>query len=593
MLHFPTDFCAGKLSIQDAGRQRELKYTFWANDGPWERIGPAMGDVTIPAGKRVWLIVYDTTWTDVEKLEVLKQLKADDLYYLTLSGDWTGPDAEPPTDRCIPYITHLTGLKVLNLSGSHISQNGLKQLSALTSLERIYLPDGLTNGGLGQVTQIPSLEAVYVMRNNRLTDKALQLLRRLPRLKELALCGDLLTNEALGYLGEMPLLEYLFLNPPFGDEALKHLRSLGGLKILYLFESPVTDAGMQYLSQVSTLEEIQAIRVGAITDEGVGYLTALPNLKRLNMYHEPLTNRSLQMLSQMQSLESLDLPFEGITDEGVAALANLRQLKRLWVCAWSNSPLTDRSLEAVSGLGNLEALTMSGTGFTDEGMQHLLKLKHLKEIVCTAPNVTDTGFATLGRLENLEQLSWGSETKVTLAGVNHLSRLKKLKSLSLRNIRKGDVVLDIGGMESLESLTISTTWRSNRDTHTIEFSESFTDADFACFAKLKKLETVQISGGEQVGDAALAHLQDLKNMIFLNIYGTSSITDAGLVHLQGMDRLWRLHIKDGHFTDKALDILAELVSLEWLELTSDTAFSNAAIEAFKAKKNLQVLKLMP
>ena len=136
--------------------------------------------------------------------------------------------------------------------------------------------------------------------------------------------------------------------------------------------------------------------------------------------------------------------------------------------------------------------------------------------------------------------------------------------------------------------------RYDRDMRSIEYLESFTDADFTCFERLKNLETVQISGGEQMGNAALAHMQGLHKMIFLNIHGTSSITDDGLEYLKNMDHLWRLRINDGHFTDKSLDILAELDGLEWIELTSDTAFSNKAIDAFKAKKkNLQVLKLMP
>lgn len=64
--------------------------------------------------------------------------------------------------------------------------------------------------------------------------------------------------------------------------------------------------------------------------------------------------------------------------------------------------------------------------------------------------------------------------------------------------------------------------------------------------------------------------------------------------MAGMHKLNRLCIKDGHFTDKALDYLDGLPSLTWLELTSDYAFSNQAIRDFQRKNpNIAKLQLTP
>jgi len=68
----------------------------------------------------------------------------------------------------------------------------------------------------------------------------------------------------------------------------------------------------------------------------------------------------------------------------------------------------------------------------------------------------------------------------------------------------------------------------------------------------------------------------------------------GLNIFADMPRLYRLHIADGHFTDKTLEHLSGMPALTWLELTSDFAFSTKAIKNFQQKNpNVTELRLMP
>ena len=148
-------------------------------------------------------------------------------------------------------------------------------------------------------------------------------------------------------------------------------------------------------------------------------------------------------------------------------------------------------------------------------------------------------------------------------------------------------------MESLENLTLILPGKRNKRTPSVETPESFSVQDWACFAQLKKLNTLQISG-KGVGDASLAYLKDLPDLIYLNVFGPSEITDEGLKYLVDSNKLARLTIKDGHFTDEALEILAEAEQLNSVELSSDTAFTQEAIKAFKTKKkNVTRLILKP
>jgi Leucine-rich repeat (LRR) protein len=591
VLHFP-DYALGHLYTQDEYDERDLyRGSWWGNSGERNDLGPAQGDVTVPAGKQVIMILAGDVWADPNKLEGLKQLRPDDLYNLTISPGWAAPGAPPPTDKCIPHITHLTGLKELDLSQSHISENGLGQLSPMMSLERLFTPEGLTNRGLFEITKLDSLRALYIgsLGHNRVSEKGFSLLERMKNLKELGLADKRLNDNVLGSVGRIKTLEYLAMQAPFTDEGIKHLTALPNLRVLNMHELSVTDAGFASIGRIKSLEEVRAIWMDAITDQGIQHLAGLPRLRRLDVTSANLTDASARVLSQIQTLEVLSLPAKGITDEGVRCLAGLTNLRELWVGAGSNSPLTGQSLIAVSAMRNLEALTIGGKGFTDEGMKTIARLKKLKRLcISTAPNVTDAGLAAIGTLSNLETLNWTFETTVSMAGLNQLNGLKKLKRISFNQVRKGNATLDLSGMESLENITLSL----SRNGRTNEYIDAFTKEDWACFAHLKKLETMQISG-KGVGDASLAYLKDLPDLIYLNVFGPSAITDEGLKYLVGKNKLARLTINHGYFTDYALQILAQAEQLNSVELSSDRAFSKEAIMGFKSKKKNVTLVLKP
>ena len=105
----------------------------------------------------------------------------------------------------------------------------------------------------------------------------------------------------------------------------------------------------------------------------------------------------------------------------------------------------------------------------------------------------------------------------------------------------------------------------------------------------KKIERLQLCS-PGIGDNGLGHLKGLTNLNFLNT-GKSNITDAGLKQLANLNKLNRIIIRGGHFTDESLKFLQKLPALETLDLTSDTAFSNEAIQNLKNNRPDINLKL--
>lgn len=579
VLHFPADRSVGKVFIQNASIQREIKsFHYWTNDGnEWEYHCPAKGDVRIGAGKQVKLI---TNWNRKPDPKDLAKLGPDDLHSLTLQ---CGRDKRFRSDNSyLKSVGRLTGLKVLDISDSNITSRGLFEIRGLEQLERLSLGERITNSGMRVVANLKSLKALY-LKGCRITDLGLAKICENVSLTELALSGKKLSNEALAHLRKIGTLKYLMLSGNnFTDAGMAHLKNVPSLKILHAGGlMRVTDAGVKHLSEHPGLERVSFHWNDNITNEGAKHLSTMRSLKMLDVGHAQIDNTGMGYLSNRPTLEYLHLPNRGLTDAGLVHVARLENLKYLWVGGSSKSPLTDKSLSSVAKLKKLEKLCIGGAGFSDEGMDHIAGLGNLKELALfKADLLTNDGLAKLGRLKYLTRLSLPRRSKVSLAGLKPLNSLTNLKHLKISGIIQDYSVMDIFGLTSLENFTLI-----------LGDDASFQDADLACLANLKQMKRLQLCS-PGIGDKGLGHLRGLANLQFLNI-SKSNITDAGLKKLVNMHKLSRIIIRGGHFTDEGLRSLENLPSLGDLQLTSNATFSNAAIEQLLNKNPNVKLNLMP
>jgi hypothetical protein len=253
--------------------------------------------------------------------------------------------------------------------------------------------------------------------------------------------------------------------------------------------------------------------------------------------------------------------------------------------------LTDKSLYSIGTLTNLEELGIAGKGFSDEGMMHIAKLTNLKRLsLFRAGQVTNKGIIELASLKSLKYLDLGC--RVSISALKSFNNLKNLNYLTLRNIHQDKSVLDISGLINLECLSLSL---SNERKDKSVIYESFQNEDLKCLSKLHRLQTLTLAGAG-INNEGINNISGLTNLIYLNIICPEEtlINDDSLKYLTDMQRLYKINIRDGHFTDKALNYLIDLPSLSWLELTSDFAFSPKAINDFKQNNpNITTLRLMP
>ena len=167
-------------------------------------------------------------------------------------------------------------------------------------------------------------------------------------------------------------------------------------------------------------------------------------LRRLDLTGAEIDNASLARLPD--SVEELHLEQSNFNDVGVKALAELRNLRKLFL---DRTKITDEGLAAMRHVGHLSLI---GTDITDQGLRQLLKRDSPAFLFLDDTAITGEGFRSNQRCtfyelslkntqlndEGLKCLSESSVqkldlrgTKITDAGLVHLHRQESLDHLLL------------------------------------------------------------------------------------------------------------------------------------------------------------------
>jgi len=139
-------------------------------------------------------------------------------------------------DEVLVHLESLPSLQGLDLSGSNVSDTGLKYLPKLTELRHLNLL------------------------NTRVSDDGMSHLKHCEKLRSL-------------WLGRTQV----------GDAGLRYLQCLRDLEYLCLSSTHVTDVGLEYLRNLRHLKDLDLCNA-SVSEDGLRQLQALPNLEQLNTY---------------------------------------------------------------------------------------------------------------------------------------------------------------------------------------------------------------------------------------------------------------------------------------------------------------------
>ena len=403
--------------------------------------------------------------------------------------------------------------------------------------------------------------------NGQMTDAAMERLPQLDHVTRLNLGGSKrLSDEGLKHLAQMPQLRELDLSEyPGGritDRGLEVLRHLPELRIFQMcWQRGISDAGVANLTSCDHLESVDLL--GTPTGDGaIIALTGKPKLRRFKT-GRLVTDAGLPLLHQFPVFKTwqdgevkyslmspdaepnhllLDGPF---SDKGLASIAGLEGLFAL-TFFWHISALTADGLKPLLGLPNLGFLGCQDELCNDEAMRHIAAIPRLRMLMGQGAVASDDGFVALSRSQTIEYI-WGRDCpNLGSRGFTALARMPSLKGLavSCKNVDdralsalprfaalRGLVPMDVpdegfrhvGRCEKLEDL-----WCMYcRDTG---------DAATEHIAGLSGLKTYY-AGATQITDRSLQILERISSLESIEFYECSRITNAGVAFLAGLPRL--------------------------------------------------------
>ncbi len=252
-----------------------------------------------------------------------------------LDDKWRGGD------QSLALLADLRHVSSLSISGSDVSDEGLRHIQGLADLQTLFIGKSRVRG--------PGI--VY--------------LKSLHHLTYLSLNNSPIQDQHIAHLSGLTQLQYLGLDETLvGDGALKKLAGLTDLRILWLNGSRVSDAGLAHLKPFKRLSRIDLSRT-LIKGPGLAHLQKLTGLNFISLQYVQIGDDALKPLGKLTNLESLGLDDTLVTDAGLAHLAPLKKLESLWM---TNTKLTDAGLKKLQSFPNLKKLAIKGTQVTQQGV---------------------------------------------------------------------------------------------------------------------------------------------------------------------------------------------------------------------------------
>ena len=243
-------------------------------------------------------------------------------------------------------------------------------------------------------------------------------------------------------------------------------------------------------------------------------------------------------ITQLINLQGLDISFTDVTDEGLALLAPLTNLRTLYIRS-----CYDVTEVPLASLTNLHTLNISGCSVSNT--VPLASLANLQTLNISCTNVVD--LSPLADLIKLQELDISHTFVIYLAPLTELTKLQKLYMHRCERLSKVNPLVPLARLINLEELELSC-------------NNLICLAPLAGLTKLKKLT---IFGYTRVEN--LAPLAGLTNLREIDISGCNTVKN--LAPLASLTNLQTLNINYMEVEDPGLAPLADLINLRELEIT--------------------------
>jgi hypothetical protein len=337
------------------------------------------------------------------------------------------------------------------------------------------------------------------------------------------------------------------------------------------YNEKITDKDLQFLERFPNLEELFLKNSSKITDKGMSILKKLPHLKILSVPGTQVTEASLPLIAKLKNLRRLYL--------SVALPANYRDNPEGFL--WGDMPpqFSDTSMYLLKN-SELEALYFSSpTSITCDGLQLITSMKNLKTLSIRTNKIS------LKDIKQMETISFPPKFESLDIYQDGPPERKSISKFRIKNVRiflwtvtESDTTQynNLGAEKIRLPLTLST-----RDPELLEFfpENSLSPEDREALLLLMKwsdlgesldyperIKLIVIRSNEEITDMDLQFLERFPNLEGLFLNNALKITDEGMSILKKLPRLESLNVSGTQVTEASLPLIAKLKNLRNLYL---------------------------
>jgi hypothetical protein len=198
------------------------------------------------------------------------------------------------------------------------------------------------------------------------------------------------------------------------------------------------------LSSVASIRELRVLvlNFSRIHDDDLSALVGNPSIERLSLFILPITDKSVETLLSIPQLNDLTLLGTAISDAGIKRIRRERPNLRL---------RADREADAINAVevslkdvneGKTTRLTIQDRGIRDDHLTQIGTLTKLDSLALNSLLLTDATAAQLQTLEFLKELDV-SGSQITANGLRRLVKLPRLRTLTLDEEQVTDETINV------------------------------------------------------------------------------------------------------------------------------------------------------
>ena len=215
-----------------------------------------------------------------------------------------------------------------------------------------------------------------------------------------------------------------------------------GGRICYYYNDPVRDpmavsAPQPALANYLGIDFVETVTIAEFlgkdfTDADLALLDQLPRVHWLRLYDTSITGSGFRHVSSCKKVTVLLVNLSPLEDLALTEIGRMPQLKTLHIT--DGSRITDDGLRALASLRQLESLSLSQCDISDAGLEKLDPPESLREVSLEDTHIGNASVSLLARLPNVTRLSLVG-SPVGDAAIPDLARMSGLKSVMLGNTR--------------------------------------------------------------------------------------------------------------------------------------------------------------